>query len=689
MNDDHHHTGDENRVRIGAGANADQVVSGSNNTQRQIEAQEYIEKFVLQTKPPVRDARFSIPPPPPKFTGRKQDAQRVLTALKQPGGAVIGAVAGLGGVGKTALACYVAEQTADIFPDGMIFVEMGGTGDAPLKRIDVMGQVIRAFEGADLKLPDHVSEVAALYQSVLHGKRALILLDNARDSSQVQGLYPPAGNGLLVTSRAIFQIEGVAPVHLNKMDLSDAKDLLLKLCERIGDRAQEIAELCGELPLALRIAAGYLAERENVNVERYAARLRERPLKELDEVHNVFTVTFDNLSKDQQKWWRMLGVFPATFDEAAAACLWGFKDSGNAERVLGELTRFSLVEFQDMRYELHDLLRDFAIEKMKGKGGGKERAARLHARYFERVANTADDLYIKGGKDVLKGLGLFDMEIPNIRSGHLWAVETSDRDEEAAKLVMAYANSAPNVLDLRLSPIERLEWVQKALTFARRAGNRSAELNNLLRMGNAFLDLGETQNAMGSFEQALAIGREIGHRRLESRALSYIGNVNGRLGEWQKAIEHYEQALAIAIEIGSRRYEGSNLGSLGYAYFRLDMVEKAIEYLEQALTIALEFGDRINEGNFLNNLGEAHYKVKAKEKAMRLYEEALLIARETKFKELEGTIMKNLAKAYREDEDKQNASDALRNALNVFGYLGVPQVKEAQVMLAELNKEME
>jgi predicted ATPase len=113
----------------------------------------------------------------------------------------ISGLQGQGGIGKTALALVLANKLAKDYADAQIDLDLRGTSPTPLAPADVMAHVIWAFQPTT-KLPDEDAQLAALYRSVLQGKRVLLLLDNARDAAQVEPLLPPAGCLLLVTSRA-------------------------------------------------------------------------------------------------------------------------------------------------------------------------------------------------------------------------------------------------------------------------------------------------------------------------------------------------------------------------------------------------------------------------------------------------------------------------------------------------------
>ena len=126
-----------------------------------------------------------------------------------------------------------------------------------------MAQVIHAYRPTD-RLPENQDELRGLYLSILAGKRALLLFDNAANKEQVEPLLPPANCAVLITSRIKFTLPGLKERDLDVLPTDKACELLLGIAERIGDRAEELAKLCGYLPLALRNAASALAERKRL-----------------------------------------------------------------------------------------------------------------------------------------------------------------------------------------------------------------------------------------------------------------------------------------------------------------------------------------------------------------------------------------------------------------------------------------
>ncbi len=599
-----------------------------------------------------------LPPPPRDFTGRKDELNELTTAI-ETGGVTISGVQGMGGVGKTALALKLAEQLAPRYPDAQFYLDLKGAHEQkPLTVAEALSHVVRAYHPT-AKLPESEAELRGLYQSVLHGQRALLLMDNARDAAQVQPLVPPGSCVLIVTSRQHFHISGWFAKDLNALPPDDARTLLLKIAARIGEFADEIVQLCGYLPLALTLAGKALAERIDLSPADYGRRLANAKAR-LSLIDASLSLSYDLLSAEMRRLWCMLAVFPDSFDAAAAAAVWQLEPDP-AQDTLSELVKYSLLEYTALpspddirtvvrrgaggeagRYRLHDLARLFAGARLEG--DERDIAQQHHAEHFKNVLSAADDLYLEGGDNVLRGMALFDLEWTNIQAGQAWAATHIEEDEVAAQLCNTYASS--EVLTLRQHPHQQIRWLEAALAAARRLKNRSMEGVHLGNLGLAYANLGEPRRAIEFYEQVLVIARAAGYRRGEGVALSNLGLAYANLGEPRRAIEFYEQALVIDREIGDRRGEGVDLGNLGFVYTNLGEPRRTIEFNEQALAISREIGDRRGEGAALGNLGSSYVALGELRRAIEFCEQAFAIAREIGDRRGEGNSLGNLGNAY-------------------------------------------
>jgi tetratricopeptide (TPR) repeat protein len=582
-------------------------------------------------------------------------------------------------VGKTALALVLADKIKSQFPDGQIFVDMRGTSNnpelPPLTPAEAMAQVIRAYNPAD-RLPENSNELRGLYLSILAGKRALLLLDNAANGEQVEPLLPPAGCAVLITSRIKFALPGLAERDLDILPSDKACELLLGIAPRIGNRADELAKRCGYLPIALRNAAGALAEKRDLSVPEYERLLKDK-VALLKLVKGSFSLSYDLLTPGRKKQWRRLSVFPEDFDRNAAIAVLKMAPGPSAE-ALSDLVRWSLVDFaatpdsEEGRYKLHDLARLFAESCLEGDESSD--AQEKHAKHYSKVLSQAENFYQKGGTNVLAGLKLFDREWANIKIGQAWVkniipvsskLKKSDL-KSVLELASSYAGDGGNVLNLRLHPQVKIGWLETGLKAEKMMGDQGAQGTHLGNLGGAYAALGETRKAIGYQERALKISRKIGDRRGEQAHLGNLGNRYANLGETRKAIEYYEQALAIARKIGDRSGEGNHLGNMGLAYSDLGETRKAIEYHQRALTIAQEIGDKQNEGDIICNLGKAYLDLNETSKAIEYCMQSLDIVRKIEYRKIEGEALCTLGKAYFDLGELNKAIDHCDQALNIF-----------------------
>jgi len=618
---------------------------------------------------------FQLPSPPGDFTGREEELAALCRAIEQ-GGVAISGLRGMGGIGKTALALKLAAQITPRYPDAQIYLDLKGTGPTPLTPGEAMAHVVRAYRPTE-RLPESEAGLCGLYRSVLHGQRALLLMDNAAGAAQVEPLIPPPSCVLLVTSRQRFTLPGMRAINLDTLPPADAHNFLLRIAGRIGDYAGEMARLCGYLPLALRLAGSALARQEDLRPAEYLRRLEDRQTR-LGLVEASLSLSYDLLGEGLQRQWALLAVFPGTFERGGAAAVWGL-EADRAQDGLSELLCYSLVEWdvEAERYRLHDLARVFAESRLEEaeRAGGRER----HAGHYQTVCGAANALYARGGEWLLRGLMLFDLEWDNVEAGYRWAEENAGGNRRALELCDDYPAGCAYILVMRQHPRQRIAWLETALKAARRLDRRQAEGWHLGNLGTAYADLGEVRRAIGTFEQALEIARAIGDRRGEGNALGNLGLAYADLGEVRRAIEYYEQCLVIHREIGDRRGEGNDLGNLGLTYADLGEVRRAIEYHEQALAIDREIGDRRGEGNDLGNLGLVYADLGEVRRAIEYYEQALEAAREIGDRQMEGSALGNLGSAYADLGEVRRAIGTFEQALEVAREIGDPRLEGNQL----------
>jgi tetratricopeptide (TPR) repeat protein len=649
--------GDEYKNSGQVGAMGEVAIS-QNNT--------FNQTIIHQAAPVTYTALHQLPPPSADFVGREKEMAELLQALEN-GGVTISGLQGMGGIGKTALALKLAEQLKPQYSDAQFYLDLKGASKEPLTSAQVMAHVIRSYH-PEAKMPEDENGLRGLYLSLLEGKKALLLMDNAASAAQVMPLIPPAGSLMLFTSRNHFTIGGFFVKHLDTLEPKDALELLLKIAPRIGDCAEKIAELCGYLPLALEVAASALNQAVNLTPAVYVKRL-EKATKRLELIEASLTLSYDLLSIEMQRLWRSLAVFPNTFDDDAVAALWELSLEDTQDR-LAELISYSLIEWNETtrRYRLHDLVQLFTDACLDGTE--RLKVNKLHASYFLNLLAQIDELYTAGGKEILNGLALFDLERENIEAGQRWAAAYLEEDNTATELSKDYYSAGVNVLALRLHPLTSIRWLEVSLNAARLLDHKVSESIALNNLASIYVHLGKPNIAIRVDMLALEIFREIGYRQGEGSALCNLGNAYILLGESQKAIEFHQQYLEIAQENGDRRGEGSALGNISTAYLNLGEIHRAIEFSEEGLEIAHELGDRQGEGDALGNLGLAYGHLSEYYKAINYLEQSLLIAREIGDRSSESRALYTIGAAYLELGDISKGITFIEQALLIAREIG-------------------
>jgi len=658
-----------------------QVATGEQG--RNIQTKEYVEQNIEhyheapKTESPVLRSLHQLPPAPADFTGRETMIQELLKDFDSHKGATISGLTGMGGIGKTALGLVVAHGLKDKYPDAQIYIDLKGT-TTPLSALDAIRQIILALEPQmDIRTLDETNMIAA-YQTVLGTKQILLFLDNARSAEQIAPLRPPETCAMLVTSRWTFPVAGLKAHKLGVLPEQEAVDFLLELCPRINSKASDLAKACAYLPLALRIAGSFLQVNDDWSVDNYLQQLSDRKQRletfkqsitdsglatSEPDLQATFELSYNQLSEKDQKRWRMLGVFSASFGWLEVAAMWNYEEA-KTTKTLSLLRRYSLLDYDETseRYSLHDLLTVYALLKMDH--GEEQDAYFQHADVYLETMRAINSLYIKGGENSQIGLRWFDLAWDNIRSAHIWITNRTDQSSQLAELVMYYPDAAAFCLNLRLTPRERILWLKTALNASQKLKRKDMEEFHLINLGLAYIALGDTHKAIEQYMHALIISKEIsddagkritlvnlgnaylslrqplkaieyyneylnlGGRGDTGRILSNLGTAYADLGDGSKAKQLYEQALAFDRESGDRGGEGRDLSNLGTVYAELNLLPKAVECFEQALLISHEMGNRGDEGNALGNLGIAYYNLGNNELGIELTRKALIIFEE-------------------------------------------------------------
>ncbi|WP_433412793.1 BTAD domain-containing putative transcriptional regulator [Microtetraspora malaysiensis] len=328
---------------------------------------------------PTKSQRVNfLPYDVPDFTGREGELDRLSRSWTSGNGGVvtISAIDGMAGIGKTALAVHAGHLLADHFPDGQLFVDLQAhaAGQAPLNAGSALEVLLGQLGVPAERIPASVADRAAVWRSELSGRRVLAVLDNALGADHVRPLLTGTSSALiLITSRRrLTDLDGAHALSLDVLPAADAVELFTAI---VGERAAaepvavlDVLQLCGFLPLAVRIAAARLHHRPRWTVEYLADRLRNqrRRLSELATsergVAAAFTLSYQQLDPDQQRMFRLLGLQPGRDIGPDAAAALAHLPLERAEMLLEDLLdAHVLAQYQPGRYTFHDLLREHAL----------------------------------------------------------------------------------------------------------------------------------------------------------------------------------------------------------------------------------------------------------------------------------------------------------------------------------------
>jgi tetratricopeptide (TPR) repeat protein len=598
-----------------------------------------------RTDPPGRPAAAipaQLPAAPVAFTGRRTQVEQLdelLDGIRSTSDrAMVLTICGTAGVGKTSLALHWAHQVHRHFPDGQLFVDLGGhAAGSPMRPIEALARFLRALgvPGADVPLDE--DEAAALYRSLLAGKRMLMLLDNAHTADQVRPLLPGGrGSAVVVTGRdrlaGLVARDGAHRIVLDVLSQGEGMALLGSVLDdtRIAaepDAAAELVRACARLPLALRIAAANLLCNPQQTISGYLTDLTADGLAGLEvagdrdsAVRAAFDLSYQRLEPDDRALFRLLGVLPGPDVTADAAAALSGRTSQWARRALDRLAGAYLLDQRAPdRFTLHDLLRRYAEERAHAGAPPTDRRAALN-RLLDWYLQSAQAAAALVCPQMLRlpvpvGSDRQPMTFPDQAHAASWL------DAERQNLLAATRHAAahgPMVVAAALADAMRGFYWLSAHTFdwltSASAGLAAAETDGDLRwQAAAHQNLGHVQRSLGRHEQAighltrsLELSRQLGWRPGEANAHGGLGISHGHTGRLTTAVEHLARAMAINRELGRRTAEADNLSCLGMVLRQLGRLGEAADHHARARLVCRESGFRVGEAYALNNLGCTH-----------------------------------------------------------------------------------
>jgi tetratricopeptide (TPR) repeat protein/transcriptional regulator with XRE-family HTH domain len=604
-----------------------------------------------------------LPPAVADFTGREQQIAQLTGMLghrDERVGVPIAVISGLPGAGKTALALQVAHTVRAAFPDGQLWVPLEGATGHSRDPGEVLGELVRALGMPGSAIPQSTAERASLYRSLLAGRRVLVLADDAASAAQVQPLLPGTGQcAVLITSRS--GLAGPAGSRLFPLETLTRAEAIKLLTQILGRQrvsaepgaADELAAACGQLPLAVRIAGARLAVRTSWQLSILARKITDarRRLDELEtgdmSVRASLTQSYETLDEPARRAFRLLALLDsAEFAEWQVAALLGTPD---AAAVVNRLADTSLITATGTdavgqpRYRSHDLVRDYAAERLADEPGPQQDAAlsRVMDGWLELTALADAGLprepYFPPPGPV-SSAGIVTKSLARNVTADPVAWFTTERLSLLAVVVRCCAAGRYQAAAQLASSMASFQHLQGRLDDAERAWRTiaaasqqardpAATAHAQLRLAAAACGQGRHAEASPIVDQCVTAFDELGDKRALATALYWHAVCEGNLGSYADARQSADRAMHLARETADPQTEFLAQRLLAIAQANLpDHRKDAVTSVEQALALARGLGEPAFEAEILHTAAHVYNLAARHEDALRLCQDGLSMA---------------------------------------------------------------
>lgn len=581
-----------------------------------------------------------LPADIPDFTGRLGALDTVATAFanrspETPPPVVV--VSGAPGVGKSALALHAARRAASAYPNGQLYLDLAGTSQEPRDPEVLLAEVLHALGVTGSAVPNGPHARAALYRSLLAGRKVLLLLDDAADVAQVRWLQPPNGNSaVIVTSRGhLTELPGARHLELDVLDENEAHQLFSRM---LGDRvnaepgdAAAILRACGYLPLAIRIAAGKLLARPawslGVLRERLAdsaGRLRELQVRELG-VRASVELSMRLLPGAAVHAFRLLSLLgPHT---VPGWVLGPLTDRECADGELDLLVDANLLRSAqaegEPRYRMHDLLRVYALDGAAEipHGDRRDAVARLLATWLDLTAQAVDRLppsIFRPPTGIAPRRGLPERVVRRLvadplrwfgaeRQTLLGAIELAV-EWRLPDLAWELATAAVPYYDHRSLFDDWRRGHELALRAVRAADDRRGEAFLLRGLAQVGIYRDEYDTARSNLARARELFHAMDDKLGEGLATAGLGTVDRVLGRYDSALAQVAVARELVIAAGDRHLEAHLRNVTAVSLVGLGRLAEAESWFTGALELCRELGDTHREAVVLRELSQLHQR---------------------------------------------------------------------------------
>lgn len=654
-----------------------------------------------------------LPPDITDFVGRTTELKTLQEALIPviPGegrtAIVVASVAGQPGGGKSALAIHCAHQLFDQFPDGQFYVDLRGGDREPLDAATVLDVFLYTAGIPAEKVPGDLAGRQALYRTWLAGKRVLIVLDNAVDERQVSALLPgrpPAA--VLVTSREpLPTVSTERPLRLQTLDADSAESLLWAVARRPptqaeGPVARVVAQRCGYLPLALRIAGATLLVRPYWSMRNLAESLADERMR-LEQLSNrglgrthldvraSVDLSYSSLDKDVARSFRLLGGIEAVeFSRDLAEAVIG-APATTSQQHIDRLVDAQLLEpyVERDRYHFHDLIRLFASERLELSDETTSAQQRVFDWYIQllqtmyKLLHPINPIKNPEGAEGIQAevLAKVDAERMNLLPVINSAVRAGKWSE-----VSRLAFPLGGYFRMRSAWDDWRRVGQLGLDAANQSKDKYAETSALQSLGTLHELTNELDLATEYCTASLALSRPLNDKWGQFESLRVLGIIQTKLGDLDTAIGYFGEGLVLARELEYGWGIGAALHHLGRCYRRKGLLDEAINYSQQSLQESQRLGNRWGEATNLNTLGDEFREKGDLDQAVSYYQDAKALYEELGDRWGVANASHNIGVALRDHGQPDVAKDYLQASKLIYQELG--DADELQRVLRSLGE---
>lgn len=630
------------------------------------------------------------------------------------------AIDGAPGVGKTTIAVHWARQIAPAYPDVQLYLNLRGYGPGePVSPSAAVETLLRALGVPNEVIPPALEERAALLRSVVADRRALLLLDDARDSEQVRPLLPGGDSLVIVTSRnqlrGLSIRDGARRVTLGRLSVGEALAMLAGGvgADRVAaepEAAGRLVDLCDRLPLALMIV-GERASRTDSLSDVVDALLDEKARLDVfgagaddpdTDLRVALSWSYQALDADAAAMFRKLGLHPCNDIGLDAAAALADLPVRQVSRSLDRLVGAHLVEQRrSRRFELHDLIRRYASERAEHDEPAADRQAavrRMLDWYLHTAVNADAALMPHRVHDFVRpyettmpvtrfptateAVAWFEREYQCLRTVVRWAAGNGWVGH-AWRIAMALTT----FFDASIPWVDGLEFFESVLGAAERAGEHTGQAYLLNSLGCIYLDREDWPRAAAYFQRSLARFEQVEHLRGQAMALGNHGLAQAEIRDYDRAWRDVTRALNLFRQLRMPRGIALNLANLGTAFARAGTHRRAISCYLQASEITRELGDTHTLAMTQHELGSSYAAIGEMANAVRAFRESVAVFRAIGIRRWEALALVDLGKAVRQAGHPRLAGPMFATALTTLTRIGDPRSPEIRAIVEGLGTE--